>query len=63
MAASPAAKDKNTHIPCIFQVIRNPSWLVPYLACIIISIGLLWQFLWHLVVFLQKKSAKSPKGA
>ena len=47
----------------VFQVIRNPSWLVPYLACIIISIGLLWQFLWHLVVFLQKNSAKSPKGA
>ena len=47
----------------VFQVIRNPSWLVPYLACIIISLGLLWQFLWHLIVFLQKNSAKSPKGA
>jgi len=40
----------------VFQVIRNPSWLVPYLACIIVSIGLLWQFGFHLVRFLRKNS-------
>ena len=28
----------------VFQVVRNPSWLVPYIACILVSIGLLWQF-------------------
>jgi hypothetical protein len=42
----------------VFQVIRNPSWLVPYLACIIVSIGLLWQFGFHLFRFLRKNSAK-----
>ena len=40
----------------VFQVIRNPSWLVPYLACIIVSLGLLWQFGFHLVRFLRKNS-------
>ena len=40
----------------VFQVIRNPSWLVPYIACIIVSIGLLWQFGFHLVRFLRKNS-------
>lgn len=42
----------------VFQVIRNPSWLVPYLACIIVSIGLVWQFGFHLVGFLRKNSLK-----
>ena len=43
----------------VFQVIRNPSWLVPYIACILVSIGLLWQFSFHLVRFLRKNSTKS----
>ena len=28
----------------MFQVVRNPGWLVPYIACILVSIGLVWQF-------------------
>jgi len=40
----------------VFQVIRNPSWLVPYIACVLVSIGLLWQFSFHLVRFLRKNS-------
>ena len=28
----------------MFQVVENPSWLVPYIACILVSIGLLYQF-------------------
>ena len=40
----------------VFQVIRNPSWLVPYIACILVSIGLLWQFSFHLIRFLRKNS-------
>ena len=27
----------------IFQVVKNPGWLFPYLACIIISFGLILQ--------------------
>ena len=40
----------------VFQVIRNPSWLVPYIACVLVSIGLLWQFSFHLIRFLRKNS-------
>jgi len=40
----------------VFQVVRNPSWLVPYLACVLVSIGLLWQFSFHLIRFLTKAS-------
>ena len=28
----------------MFQVVKNPGWLVPYVACILVSIGLVWQF-------------------
>ena len=40
----------------VFQVIRNPSWLIPYIACVLVSIGLLWQFSFHLIRFLRKNS-------
>ena len=43
----------------VFQVIRNPSWLIPYIACILVSIGLLWQFSFHLISFLRKHSSSS----
>ena len=43
----------------VFQVIRNPSWLVPYIACILLSVGLLWQFSFHLINFLRKQSKVS----
>jgi hypothetical protein len=28
----------------MFQVVKNPGWLVPYIACTLVSIGLVWQF-------------------
>jgi hypothetical protein len=41
----------------ILQVVRNPSWLTPYIACALVSFGLLFQFLFHLVGFAKKRSA------
>ena len=41
----------------ILQVVRNPSWLTPYVACSLVSIGLLGQFLYHLIVFARKRTA------
>jgi hypothetical protein len=35
----------------ILQVVRNPSWLVPYIACGAIALGLVVQFLIHLAAF------------
>ncbi len=39
----------------ILQVVRNPGWLTPYLACLLVSAGLVIQFLMHLVGFLGKR--------
>lgn len=41
----------------ILQVVRNPSWLTPYIACILVTLGLLVQFLSHLIGFAKKRSA------
>jgi hypothetical protein len=30
----------------MFQVVRNPGWLMPYIACSLVSIGMLYQFGW-----------------
>ena len=47
----------------VFQVVRNPSWLIPYIACILVSIGLLWQFSFHLARFLNKNAAQNKSLA
>ena len=41
----------------ILQVVRNPSWLTPYIACVMVSVGLLWQFLGHLIGFARRRTA------
>ena len=40
----------------ILQVVRNPTWLTPYIACALVGAGLLIQFLSHLVGFAKKRS-------
>jgi hypothetical protein len=39
------------------QVVRNPSWLAPYLGCIVVGFGMIYQFLFHLVDFIRKRTA------
>ncbi|MEI9897563.1 MAG: cytochrome c biogenesis protein ResB [Chthoniobacter sp.] len=39
----------------ILQVIHNPSWIMPYIGCIVVASGMLWQFLHHLVGFITKR--------
>lgn len=39
----------------ILQVVRNPSWLTPYFACVMVGAGLLVQFLSHLIGFARKR--------
>jgi hypothetical protein len=41
----------------VLQVVRNPSWLVPYIACASIALGLVIQFLIHLAGFLRRRRA------
>src|ERR1041385_5596592 len=39
----------------ILQVVRNPSWLTPYLSCILVATGLIVQFMTHLIGFVLKR--------
>jgi hypothetical protein len=41
----------------VLQVVRNPGWLTPYFACVLVSLGLAIQFLQHLVGFASKRKA------
>jgi hypothetical protein len=41
----------------ILQVVRNPSWLTPYLSCILVGAGLIVQFMTHLIGFVTKRRA------
>ena len=42
----------------ILQVVRNPGWLLPYIACAMVGIGLVWQFALHLVRSPRRKGAQ-----
>jgi hypothetical protein len=46
--------DKLANKVTILQVVRNPSWLSPYLSCAIMAFGLIVQFLMHLIGFALK---------
>jgi hypothetical protein len=37
------------------QVVRNPSWLTPYLGCVLVGAGLVIQFMKHLLSFLHQR--------
>jgi uncharacterized membrane protein len=37
------------------QVVRNPGWLTPYAGCVIVALGLTWQFMAHLVGFISRR--------
>ncbi len=39
----------------VLQVVRNPSWIIPYLSCLLMSVGLFWQFGWHLILFTARR--------
>jgi len=41
----------------VFEVVRNPSWLLPYISCSLIALGLVVQFGMHLVNFSRRRPA------
>jgi len=47
----------NNDTTTILQVVRNPSWLLPYIACIMMGLGLVLQFGLHLFAFFAKRRA------
>lgn len=53
----------NNDTTTILQVVRNPSWLLPYVACVLMSVGLTVQFLIHLFGFFGKRRRAVPVPA
>ena len=45
----------------ILQVVRNPSWVLPYVSCILMAAGLLIQFGLHLIGFIGRRSGKNQQ--
>ena len=41
----------------VLQVVRNPSWLTPYFACVMVAAGMVLQFMTHLVRFASKRKS------
>jgi hypothetical protein len=44
----------------VLQVVRNPGYQAPYVACVVMSIGMIWQFVLHLVGFIRRKQKTLP---
>ena len=42
----------------VLSVVRNPGWLTPYIGCTMVALGLVIQFLYHLVGFVTKRKPK-----
>jgi hypothetical protein len=45
----------DTDRPSTLMVVRNPGWLTPYVGCLMVFLGLAFQFLLHLVGFISKR--------
>lgn len=58
MAADEAVRMRGQKPTSTLQVVQNPGWLMPYLACTLVSAGLLWQFAGHLFAFLRERRAR-----
>lgn len=41
----------------VLQVVRNPGWLMPYVSCAMVAVGMIVHFLLHLVGFLRVRFA------
>jgi hypothetical protein len=49
--------DKRTEKATVLQVVENPGWLLPYISCALVAIGMLVHFGLHLWGFLQRRFA------
>ncbi len=58
MDAGQVAQQAGRTPSSVLSVVRNPSWLTPYVGCGMVGLGLTIQFLYHLVGFVSKR--KTP---
>ncbi|MDB6114067.1 MAG: cytochrome biosis protein [Lacunisphaera sp.] len=47
----------------VLQVVRNPSWLLPYVACALMALGLVVQFGLHLFGFMGRRTRGATPAA
>lgn len=47
----------------VLQVVRNPGWLLPYVACVLVGGGMTWHFGQTLVGFLHRRAKHGPVRA
>jgi hypothetical protein len=48
---------ENNDRTSILQVVRNPSWVLPYISCALMALGLVIQFGIHLTGFMRQRAA------
>ncbi len=53
----------NNDTTTVLQVVRNPGWLLPYIACVMMGLGLCIQFGISLAGFIRKRSAATAAAA
>lgn len=53
----------NNDTTTILQVVRNPSWLLPYISCVMMFVGLMIQFGITFAGFIRKRTAAAAKAA
>ena len=46
----------------VLQVVRNPGWLMPYVACVLVGVGMTVHFGQSLVAFLRRRAKLGPVG-
>jgi hypothetical protein len=44
----------------ILEVVHNPTFVAPYIACVVVAAGLLFQFLYHFVRFSRRSAPATP---
>ena len=63
MDAGDVARQAGRVASSVLQVVRNPSWLTPYIGCFLVALGLVVQFLSHLVKFLSRRKPAAQNVA
>ena len=58
MDAGQVAEQAGRKPSSVLSVVRNPSWLTPYVGCAMVGAGLVIQFLYHLAGFVSKRKTK-----
>jgi hypothetical protein len=58
MDAGQAARQAGRAPLSVLQIVRNPGWLTPYIGCALVALGLVIQFMFHLLGFLSKRKTK-----